>query len=145
MFRFTITAAVLGFLGASFAPSMRADERDKLTRITIDQPLQVQDVLLAPGQYVFKLLTPDSSRRVISIYSADGRQPQGIVLGLPAYRLDPTDHSLFTVSQPEVDQPAALTSWFYPGDNSGVEFQVTKPAHEARRETKSKGTVQASD
>ena len=145
MNRLKTTFALLAALTAGFAPSMQADERNKETRLTISQPLQVQDVLLAPGQYVFKLLTPDSSRRVISIYSADGRQPQGIVLGLPAYRLDPTDHSLFTVSQPEVDQPAALTSWFYPGDNSGVEFQVTKPAHEARRETKSKGTVQASD
>jgi hypothetical protein len=37
---------------------MQADERNKETRLTISQPLQVQDTLLAPGQYVFELIGP---------------------------------------------------------------------------------------
>ena len=52
MNRLKTTTAMLGLLAASFAPSMRADDSNKETRITINQPLQVQDVLLAPGQHV---------------------------------------------------------------------------------------------
>jgi len=82
MNRFKITVAMLGLLTAGFAPSMQADDRDKETRLTTNQPLQAGNILLAPGQYVFKLIEPG----VVSIYNADGNQPQGIILGWPAYR-----------------------------------------------------------
>src|ERR1700693_3391328 len=122
MNRFKTTTAMLGLLTAAFAPSMRAGESDKLTRITINQPLQVQDTLLAPGQYVFKLVEPG----VVSIYNADGTHPQGIVMGWNAYRADAGDKKLFTVSQSQGNQPATLKYWFYPGDNSGLEFSAKK-------------------
>ena len=122
MNRFKIIYAMLGLLAAGFAPSMQADARDKETHITIDQPLQVQDILLAPGQYVFRLIEPG----VVSIYNADGTQSQGIVMGWNAYRVDPGDKKLFTVSQSQGNQPAALKYWFYQGDNSGLEFSAKK-------------------
>ena len=122
MNRFKITFAMLGLLTAGFAPSMQADATDKETHLTIDQPLQVQDILLAPGQYVFKLIEPG----VVSIYNADGTQPQGIVMGWNAYRADAGDKKLFTVSQSQGNQPATLKYWFYPGDNSGLEFSAKK-------------------
>ncbi len=120
MKRFKITFVMLGLLTAGFAPSMRADDRDKETRLTTNQPLQVGNILLAPGQYVFKLIDPG----VVSIYNADGTQPQGIILGWSAYREDAGDKKLFTVSQSQGNQPAALKYWFYPGDNSGLEFSA---------------------
>ena len=43
MKRFKITFAMLGLLTAGFAPSMRADDRDKETRLTTNQPLQVRE------------------------------------------------------------------------------------------------------
>jgi hypothetical protein len=145
MYRFKLAAAMLGLLAAGFAPSMRADELDKSTHVTINQPLQVENTVLAPGEYVFKLLLPDSSPATISIYSADGTQPRGIITGLPAYRLDPTDKALFTVSQAEGDQPAVLKSWYFPGDNFGIEFPTKKPARETGRAAKSKVTAPSTD
>jgi hypothetical protein len=124
MNRFKITFAMLGLLTAGFAPSMLADDRDKETRLTTNQPLQVGNILLAPGQYVFKLIDQD----VVSVYNAEGTQPQGIILGWSAYREDAGDKQLFTVSQSQGNQPAALKYWFYPGDNSGVEFSAKKLA-----------------
>jgi hypothetical protein len=128
MYRFKFAAAMLGLLAAGLAPSLRADDLNKSTHVTISQPLQVENTVLAPGEYIFKLLLPESSRGVVSIYSADGSHPLGIIAGLPAYRLDPTDKELFTVSQAEGDQPAVLKSWYFPGDNSGIEFPATKPS-----------------
>lgn len=125
MNRFRITAVTLSLLGAFVAPSLRADESNKETRMTINAPLQVQDTLLAPGQYVFKLTTPDNSRSLVSIYNAETDQLEAVILGWEAYRTDPGDKQLFTINQPQANQPAKLQKWFYPGDNFGVEFSVT--------------------
>jgi hypothetical protein len=141
MNRLTVTTAMLGLLTAGLAPSMRADDSNKKTIININQPLQIQDVLLAPGQHVLKLIQPG----VVSIYNADGTRPEGIILGWSAYRLDASDKKLITVSQSQGNQPATLKYWFYPGDNSGLEFPVKKPALESGRVVKPKGPGQATD
>ena len=134
MNRFRMTAATLGLLSASFVPSMRADESNKETRLTVNQALQVEDILLTPGEHVFKLIAPG----VVSIYNADGTRPEGIILGWSAYRTDAGDKKLFTISQPEGNQPAKLQTWFYPGDNFGIEFSEKTQANETGRVMKSK-------
>ena len=141
MNRFKITFAMLGLLTAGCAPLMRADDRNKETRLTIDQPLQVRDTLLAPGQYVFKLIEPG----VVSIHNADGSRPEGIIMGWPAYRINAGEKKVFTVSEAQGNQPATLKSWFYPGDNSGLEFSAEKLASETGSVVKSKKKVQTTD
>ena len=141
MNRFKTTAAMLGLLTAGFAPSMRADDSNKETRITINQPLQVQDVLLAPGQYVLKLI----DHGLVSIYNADGTKPEGIVSGWSAYRIDAGDKKLITVSQSQGNQPATLKYWFYPGDNFGLEFSSKTLIDQTGRVVKSKGAGPATD
>src|SRR5579863_1591756 len=49
MNRLRIATAMLGLLAPCFAPPLRADERNKETRVTTRQPLQVQDTVLPPG------------------------------------------------------------------------------------------------
>jgi hypothetical protein len=141
MNRLTITTAMLGLLTAGLAPSMRADDSNKETRITINQPLQIQGVLLAPGQHVLKLIQPG----IVSIYNADGTRPEGLILGWSAYRTDAGDKKLIIVSQSLGNQPASLKYWFYPGDNSGLEFPVKKPAVESGWVVKPKGAGQTTD
>jgi hypothetical protein len=138
MNRLKITAATLGLLTSCFAPSLRADERNKETRVTTNQPLQVEDTVLPPGQYLFKLLEPDTDQNIVSIYSVDGSRLEGIVVGLTAYRAEAGDKKLLAVSQPVGDQPAVLKYWFFPGSNEGIEFQATKPSRANTRLAKSK-------
>jgi hypothetical protein len=138
MNRLKITAAMLGLLCPCLAPSLRADERNKETRVSTNQPLQVQDTVLPPGQYLFKLLEPDTDQNIVSIYSADGSRLEGIVVGLTAYRAKVGDQKLLTVSQPVGDQPAILNYWFFPGANEGIEFQAAKAASANARLAKSK-------
>jgi hypothetical protein len=103
---------------------MRAAGHDKETRLTIDRPVQVQNTVLAPGEYIFRLTVPDSNHSIVSIYNADGSRLKAIVTGFSVYRQDAADKQLFTFSQPQGNQPSALKSWFYRGDNFGVEFPV---------------------
>jgi hypothetical protein len=115
-------SAVLLAVSACFAPAMWGNNHDKTTILTIAQPLQVQNTLLQPGRYVFKLTGPDFNQKVVSIYNADGMRPAGTVIGSSIYRADPSGKTVFTFSEAQGNQPSALKSWFYPGDNFGVEF-----------------------
>jgi hypothetical protein len=142
MNRFTITSAMLGLITACFAPSMRASDWNKETRLTINHPLQVQNTLLAPGQYVFKLVDPNGSQSLVGVYNADGTRLEGMIMGWSAYRTDAGDKKLVTVSQSQGEQPATLKTWFYPGDNYGVEFPVSKLPSASGRVAKSKGKGQ---
>ena len=135
MNRLKITFAMLCLLTAGFAPSMQAGPKDKETHLTTNQPLQVGNTVLAPGQYIFRLIDPG----VVSIHNADGTQPQGIILGWSAYREDAGDKTLFTVSQSQGSQPATLKYWFYPGDSSGIEFSAKKLETGQLAKSKKKG------
>jgi hypothetical protein len=115
-------AVALGVCAACFTPAMKGNNHDKETYVTIDRPVQVQKTVLQPGRYVFKLTESDSDHDVVSIYRADGMRLAGIVIGSSAYRNDAADKTVFTFSQPQGNQPSMLKSWFYPGDNFGVEF-----------------------
>jgi hypothetical protein len=122
MNQFKMTTAALCLLTLSFAPSMRADERNKETNITTSQEIQIGSTVLPPGQYVLKLAEPDSNLTVVNIFDAAGRL-HGVVLGTTAYRMDVDDKSAVTFTLPQGSRPGSL-KWFYPGDNFGVEFQV---------------------
>ena len=141
MTRFRMTATVLGMLSAYFVSYARADEWTKETHLTINVPLQIQDTVLAPGEYVFKLMVPDTDRDVVSIFNSDGTRLEATVIGWATYRADAGDKKLFTISDAHGNQPAKLQDWFYPGDNFGVEFSAAKSAsgngHVSR--TKDKG------
>jgi hypothetical protein len=67
MKRFRMTTAMLGLLSTYFAPCVRADDRNKETHLTINVPLRVQDTLLTPGKYVFKLIELGTNSDVVSI------------------------------------------------------------------------------
>jgi hypothetical protein len=132
MKRFRMTAITLGVLSACFAPGIRADDWNKESHLTINVPLRVQDTVLAPGEYVFRLIRTGGSSDVVSIFNSSGIRLETILLSLPAYRGNAGDNKLFTVADPQGDRPATLQYWFYPGDNFGVEFQQAKRANEAR-------------
>ncbi len=59
----------------------KADEWDKKTILTINEPIQVRETLLPPGQYVFKLMNSASDRHIVQIFNAANR-----TLSTPSWR-----------------------------------------------------------
>jgi len=100
----------------------KADQWDKRTVLTTNQPIQVREKLLEPGQYVFKLLDSSSDRHIVQIFNADQTQLVETVLAIPGYRMQPTGKSQFTFWETPPGTARALRTWFYPGDNMGQEF-----------------------
>ena len=117
------TFALVGGLGVFKA---QADSWDKKTILTINEPMQVRERLLAPGTYVFKLLDSTSERHVVQIFNRDQSKIVDTVLAIPNYRLEPTGDSRFRFWETPPGKAKALRAWFYPGDNFGQEFPYPK-------------------
>jgi len=119
------TLFALGMAGGVVVPA-QADQWDKRTILTVNEPIQIQERLLPPGQYVLKLLNSSSDRHVVQIFNAEQSHIIDTVLAIPNYRLQPTGKSQFLFWETPPGNAKALRAWFYPGDNFGQEFRYPK-------------------
>ena len=120
--------ATFGFVlfTITLAPFAKADEWNKKTVFITHQAIQIQGKVLEPGQYVMKLLDSPSDRHILQIYDVGETKLEMTILASPAYRLEPTGDTRFTFSETQNGQALALRTWFYPGDNSGLEFSAIR-------------------
>jgi len=108
------------------ATSVQADEWNKKTILTINQPMQVFDTYLEPGQYVFKLLDSQSDRHIVQIFNGEQTHLITTILAIPDYRVQVTGKSRFTMWETPAGYVSALKEWYYPGNNFGQEFRYPK-------------------
>ena len=119
MFSAMICLMLLG--GTYFVPKVRADESDKKTIVTVNEPIQVPGKVLPAGTYVFRLLD-SNNRTLVAIYDADEMHLITTVQGISDVRTETPDKAILQLEERPSGQPQALKAWFYPGDNTGVEF-----------------------
>jgi len=119
-------ASCVGLFSAAVAPTLKADQWDKKTILTVNEAIQVPNKTLQPGKYVMRLLDSPSNRHIVQIFDENQQHLITTVLAIPNYRLQPTGKTQFGFWETPVGQPKALRSWFYPGDNFGQEFAYPK-------------------
>jgi hypothetical protein len=119
MFNGVICLMLLG--GTFFVPKVRADESDKKTIMTVNEPIQVPGKVLPAGTYVLKLLD-SNDRTLVAIYNADGRHLITTIQGIPDSRTETPSEAILQFEDRPDGGPEALKVWFYPSDNFGVEF-----------------------
>ena len=119
------TAFSLALFGALLVPKVRADEWDKMTTVTFNEPVQVPGKVLPAGTYVFKLMDSSSDRNIVQIFNADDTRLITTAVALPDYRMKTPDKPIFSFEEGRSGQPEALKAWFYPGDNYGEEFRYS--------------------
>ena len=119
-------ASCLGLASFALAPSAMADQWNKRTILTVNEPIQVPGKVLQPGKYVMKLLDSPSNRHIVQIFNEREDQLQTTILAIPNYRLQPTGETEFQWWETPAGQPRAMRAWFYPGDNFGQEFAYPK-------------------
>jgi hypothetical protein len=107
---------------AWFAPFARADEWDKQTVLTFNEPVEVPGKILPAGTYVLRLADIQSDRNVVQVFTEDQKQLLATIMAIPAYRIAPTDKTVVTFDERPSGSPEALHKWFYPGDTYGFEF-----------------------
>jgi hypothetical protein len=126
MNRFAIVFASAAMMLGTMVPGLRADVWNKKTVLTVNEPIQVPNKVLEPGKYVMKLMDSPSNRHIVQVFDNTEQHLITTVLALPAYRVRPTDKTVFTYWEAPPGQPKALRTWFYPGDNFGQEFPQPK-------------------
>jgi hypothetical protein len=122
-----LVVSALSLLAAMSAPGVRADEYNKKTVMTFNQPVEIPGQILPAGTYTFKLLDSRSDRHIVQVFNADGTKLIATILTINDYRLQPTGRTVVKFAEQSGDQPDALKAWFYPGDNFGQEFVYPKP------------------
>ncbi|HZS55153.1 MAG TPA: hypothetical protein VFA65_12165 [Bryobacteraceae bacterium] len=121
-----LTVTGLALIGTSFVPKAHADAWDKMTIVTVNEPIIAGNKVLDPGTYVWKLMDSQSDRHIVQIFDKDQRHLEETILAIPNYRLQPTGKTQFAFWETPAGVPKAVKAWFYPGDNFGQEFAYPK-------------------
>ena len=113
----------------SLVSPAKADQRNKETKITINEAIEVPGAVLAPGTYILKLMDSPSNRNVVQVFSQDENGRQRLIttiMAVSAYRLQTPDRTMIDFEERPSGKPDAIHTWFYPGDNVGWEFVYPK-------------------
>ena len=124
-FRVVVLLFCLTLVAMTFAPSVKADDWNKKTKVTFNQPVEIPGVgaqVLPAGTYVFKLLDSPSDRHIVQVFNEDMTHVYATILAIPNYRLRATDKTVMTFRERAAGQPQAIRAWFYPGRQWGDEF-----------------------
>jgi hypothetical protein len=127
---FGLACAVAVFVCLMAAPAS-AQPLDKRTVFTFSGPITLPGVTLPAGQYLFRLADPNSSAKVVQVLNADGTKPYGLFFTIPAERLEPASSPEVRFMETASGTPAAIRTWWYPGERRGYEFIF--PKEQARR------------
>jgi hypothetical protein len=138
--------AILGLsLAATFyASTAQAQPEDKRTYFTFSGPVALPGVTLPAGRYVFRIVDTTTTRKVIQVLSDDEKKPYAMANTIPDQRRDPAKDATVSFYETPAGTPAAVKSWWYPGESIGYQFiypraqarQIAQNTHKAVLTTK---------
>ena len=105
---------------------------DARTEFTFNQPVELPGVTLPPGTYIFRFVDGTTGRKVMQVQAKDAsNKTYGMFLTINAERPRPSDNAELRFLETPAGQPAAVKTWWYPGNTIGREFIY--PKAQARR------------
>jgi hypothetical protein len=105
---------------------------DSRTEFTFNSPVELPGVTLPPGTYVFRFADATTSRKVMQVLAKDSsNKTYGLFLTISAQRPKPSDDAELRFLETPAGKPAAVKTWWYPGNSIGREFIY--PKEQARR------------
>jgi len=119
-------ACAVALLTGVTVTSATAQTPDKRTLFTFSGPIAMPGVTLPAGQYLFRLADPNTSAKVVQVLSADGKNPYGMFFSLPADRFEAASTPEVRFMETAKGMPAAIRTWWYPGERTGYEFIYPK-------------------
>ena len=117
--------------GLFFNFAAHADEANQETILTFSTPVQISGEVLPTGTYMLKLVEDDSDQNLVQIFNAGGTKLYATLMTAPTYRQEATGSTTVILAEQGSGQPAALTKWYYPGEEMGHQFLY--PAHEEKQ------------
>lgn len=120
MFSRMLCAAVAGLVAMPIVAT--AQLRDQRTYFTFSQPVELPGTTLPAGTYLFRLVDSPSNRHIVRVMSEDGTRMHTTLMAIPARRLTPSDEPEVRFMETSASSPAAISTWWYPGNTTGHEF-----------------------
>ena len=117
------------FLLLTLALPASADEWNKKTRVSINEPFRVPGLVLPAGTYYFQLFDSPSIRHIVQVWDATQTKLLATIIAIPAYRENAPEKAIIHLEEDPHGGPEAVHLWFYPGENVGWEFYY--PHHPA--------------
>jgi hypothetical protein len=130
----TSACAAAALLALTSATPARAQggPMDSRTEFTFNRPVELPNVTLPPGTYVFRFVDATTGRKVMQVQAKDAsNKTYGLFLTISAQRPRPSDEAELRFLETASGQPAAIKTWWYPGNTIGREFIY--PKDQARR------------
>jgi len=125
-----IALAVLVCL--AMTQSVNAQQR-RQTKVRFNAPIEIPNpstksgvMTLPPGEYMFSLIDTGTSHHVVRVSDVSGKTTHSMVMAIPDYRLNATSKTVMYLGERPAGSPAAIKSWFYPGENMGERFIYPK-------------------
>jgi len=107
-------------VGTASAQNMVADSR---TDFTFNAPVELPGVTLPPGSYTFRFADPMTSKTVMQVLAKDGsNKTYGIFMVREVTRPTPSSEAELRFIETPAGTPAAVKTWWYPGNSIGREF-----------------------
>ena len=132
MLRSVLSLACSGaLLACLMATPSAAQTSDKRTFFTFGGPVTMPGVTLPAGKYLFRLANPVSNANVVQVLNEDGTKPFGLFFSIRAERAEPASTPEVRFMETAAGTPAAIKTWWYPGERTGYEFVY--PKDQARR------------
>ena len=128
-----MTTACAAMLTMSAMPAFaQGQPMDSRTEFTFNQPVELPGVTLPAGTYVFRFVDGTTGKRVMQVQSKDAsNKTYGMFMTINAQRPRPSDDAELRFLETPAGQPAAVKTWWYPGNTIGREFIY--PKEQARR------------
>jgi hypothetical protein len=128
-----MTTACAAMLTMSAMPTLaQGQPLDSRTEFTFNQPVELPGVTLPPGTYVFRFVDATTGKKVMQVQAKDAsNKTYGMFMTINAQRPRPSDDAELRFLETPAGQPAAVKTWWYPGNTIGREFIY--PRSQARR------------
>jgi hypothetical protein len=116
-----------------FSPNAGAQIPIQKLRVTVTEPLEVPNLVLPVGTYVFEAL---ENGRVTRILSADESHIYTTVVTQPEERREPVENPLVTLKEVPKGEVPRIDSWFFAGEAIGNEFLYAGTSADGKSESK---------
>jgi hypothetical protein len=130
---FVSACAAAMFASVNVRPAMAQGPMplDERTEFTFNAPVELPGVTLPPGTYVFRFIDASNQKKVMQVMTKNDQKTFGMFLVINAIRPKPSDDAELRFMETPAGKPAAVKTWWYPGNTIGREFIY--PKSQARR------------
>ena len=100
---------------------------DSRTEFTFNRPVELPGVTLPPGTYIFRFVDATTGKKVMQVQAKDAsNKTYGMFMTISAQRPKASDDAELRFLETPAGQPAAVKTWWYPGNTIGREFIYPK-------------------